>query len=156
MPSSQRGYRSLSFVGLVAVGVAAVVALSVALPGASANSPDARDRTGASAASQSLCESDGPEQGDIHRIVLRDRGERVGVKATFYILGAAPDQRWDYEVSVTVGDTEEVRSASKRTGGKGNLSFSLINKTPGRASAQSGLSPHNGSQYCTMSLTATV
>ena len=156
MPSSQRGYRWLSSVCSVALAVVALVALFVIQPGASAKSPVARESAGPAAFSQTRCESDGPEQGDVHKIVLRDRGDRDGVKATFYIKGAAPDTRWDYEVSVTVKDSEEVKIGSKRTGGQGNLSFSLVNKTPGRANAQSGLFTHDGSQYCTMSLEATV
>jgi len=140
------------------IGAAAalsVLALTLVLPNASAQSPASR-ASGQSALSSSRCESDGPKQGDIHRIVLRDRGDRPGVKATFYILGATPDTRWDYEVSVTAGGSEVVKVGSQRTGGKGNLSFSLINKTAGRAYAESGLSPHDGSQYCTMGLKATV
>jgi hypothetical protein len=139
-----------------AVALPSLLLLVALLPNASAQSAATGAGTGHSAKSQSRCESDGPEQGDIHTIVLRDRGNRPGVKATFAIKGAAPDTRWDYEVSVTAGGSELVKVGSKRTGGRGNLSFSLINSTPGRAHAESGLSPHDGSQYCTMGLTARV
>ena len=147
------GYGRASIAGVVTVGV---VTLATVFPNASAQSPGERGSSGPPAVSRTICESDGPEQGDFHRIVLRDRGSRPGVKATFYIEGAAPDQRWDYEVSVTAGGVEKVKTGSTRTGGKGKLSFSLINETPGRAYAESGLSPHDGSEYCSMGLKATV
>lgn len=153
MQSFLGGRQALWIAGAAALGVATLASV---LPNASAQSPVERRSASPTAVSQTICESDGPEQGDFHRIVLRDRGSRPGVKATFYITGAVPDRRWDFEVSVTSGGSEEVKVGSKRTGGKGKLSFSLVNKTPGRAYAESGLSPHDGSEYCSMTLKATV
>ena len=146
-------YKRASLVGAATVGV---ITLATVLPNASAQSPVERSSSSPTAVSRSICESDGPEQGDFHRIVLRDRGQQPGVKATFYIKGANPDTRWDYEVSLTAGGVEKVKVGSKRTGGKGKLSFSLLNETPGRAYAESGLSPHDGSEYCSMGLEARV
>lgn len=90
--------------------------------------------------------------------VLRNRGDRPGVKVNFGIEHAKPRSLWHYEVSVTstTGNegTEVVRTDSIRANRDRQWSVSVVNRREGRYYAESGIAPGSGAQYCSMGVTA--
>jgi hypothetical protein len=106
---------------------------------------------------RSICDSDVTRR-SVTQTVLRNRGDRPGVKVTFSIEGAKPRSLWDYEVSVTsttgTAGSEVVRTDSIRANRNGRWSITVVNRREGRYYAESGIAPHSGVQYCSMGVTA--
>jgi hypothetical protein len=87
----------------------AIVAIAIGIVGAVAAKPEsqAESRSGLSRSpaykpviAQSICDSDIVRRA-VTRMVLRNRGDRPGVKVSFGVEHAKPGSVWDYEVSVT-------------------------------------------------------
>lgn len=140
--------------------VAGVGVLAVAIAGAWLALPQASAAPGAGEGSKpvvtrSVCDSDAQTRA-VHQVKLRDRGDQTGTRAIWSIENARPGSTWDYEVSLTVGDSEKVRSSSVVIQTDGTASFAMVNGTDGRAYAESGLGPSSGKQYCSTGLTATL
>jgi len=93
----------------------------------------------------------------VTQTVLRNRGDRPGVKVIFSIEHARPSSLWDYEVSVTSSTgssgNEVVAVGSIRADSSGQWSITVLNRREGRYYAESGIPNRSGSQYCSMGVT---
>jgi hypothetical protein len=104
---------------------------------------------------RSICDSDAATRA-LHQVKLRDRGDHPGSRAIFSVENAKAGSKWSYEVSLTVGKNEKVSTGNVVIQSDGTASFSIVNKTDGRAYAESGVSPWSGKQYCSIGLTASL
>lgn len=146
--------RPIGMIAAIAIGAGTVSAIVVT----SASEADGSGRLRASPAhkpviARSVCDSD-VARGSVTRTLLHNRGDRPGVRVAFGIERAKPRSLWDYEVSVTSGGTEVVRTSSIRADRNGQWSITVVNRREGRYYAESGISPRSGDQYCSMGVTA--
>lgn len=158
VPSRPRSWRLGGAITAIAIGAGGIGAIATT----PASQADGDVELGVSPAhkpvvARSICDSDVARR-SVTQTVLRNRGDRPGVKVTFSIEGAKPRSLWDYEVSVTsttgTEGSEIVRTDSIRADRNGRWSTVVVHRREGRYYAESGIAPRSGAQYCSMGVTA--
>jgi hypothetical protein len=158
VPNRTRFWRLGGAITAIAIGAGSVGAIA-ATPASQADGSSGLRISPAHkpVVAQSICDSDVARR-SVTQTVLRNLGERPGVKVIFSIEGAKPRSLWDYEVSVTsttgTEGSEIVRTDSIRADRNGRWTFAVVNRREGRYYAESGIGPHSGVQYCSMGVTA--